>query len=135
MDERRELAAERVAGLLAGVEDGRPLVMINRLRYRAQADYGGAVGVEPCSGREAYQRYAAEAIRFIKAVDGEVLWRGSGKAVIIGEPGERWDKAILVRYPSKEAFLEMVSNPEYQAITFHRTAALEDSRLIATTTV
>ena len=134
MDERRELAAERVAGLLAGVEDGRPLVMINLLRYRAQADYGGAVGVEPCDGREAYRRYAAQAIGFIKAVDGEVMWRGSGKAVIIGEPGERWDKAILVRYPSKTAFLKMVSDPDYQAITFHRTAALEDSRLIATTT-
>ena len=28
----------------------------------------------------------------------------------------------------------MISDPDYQAITFHRTAALEDSRLIATTT-
>jgi len=25
------------------------------------------------------------------------MWRGSGKAVLIGERGERWDKAILVR--------------------------------------
>ncbi len=36
----------------------------------------------------------------------------------------------IVRYPSKAAFLEMVMNPDYQAITHHRTAALSDSRLV-----
>jgi uncharacterized protein (DUF1330 family) len=130
MDER---FARRVAELLEGVEEDRPLAMINLLRYREQADYGPEAKVEPCSGREAYRRYAAESIRFIEEVGGEVLWRGSGKAVLVGPPGERWDTAILVRYPSKAAFLAMVSKPEYQAIAFHRSAALEDSRLIATT--
>ena len=102
MDDLDDLAAGRVAQLLEGVEEGHPIVMINLLRYRSQADYRGAAGVEPCSGREAYKRYAAQAIRLIKAVDGEVMWRGSGKAVIIGEPGERWDKAILVRLPVED---------------------------------
>jgi hypothetical protein len=62
------------------------------------------------------------------------MWLGSAKAVLIGEPGERRDKAILVLYRSKAAFLTMLSNPDYEAITVHRSAALEDSRLIATTT-
>jgi len=30
------------------------------------------------------------------------MWRGSGKAVLIGERGERWDKAIL----------KILSNPD-----------------------
>jgi len=122
-----------VQALLADVADGRPIVMLNLLRYRALAAYPVGIDVQPCSGREAYRRYAEAAIRFITESGGEVLWRGAGKAVLIGAPGEHWDTTILVRYPSKAAFLRMLSNPDYQAITFHRTAALEDSRLIATT--
>jgi len=40
---------------------------------------------------------------------------------------------VLMEYPSREAFIEMTSSAEYQAISHHRTAALADSRLIATT--
>ena len=46
---------------------------------------------------------------------------------------ERWDEILLVEYPSAAAFAAMVTSPEYKAIVFHRTAALEDSRLVATT--
>lgn len=112
--------------------DDTPLVMINLLRYRERAAYPEGGGAEPCSGREAYGRYGQVSIGLITAVGGQVIWQGSPKAVLIGHPGEGWHKALLVRYPSKRAFLEMVSSPEYQAIVVHRTAALEDSRLIAT---
>lgn len=53
--------------------------------------------------------------------------------MLLSPTNERWHKVLLVRYPSKQAFLEMIQNPDYQAITIHRKAALEDSRLIATT--
>jgi hypothetical protein len=43
----------------------------------------------------------------------------------------RYGIAVLVRYPSAQAFVNMVSSSEYRAISFHRSAALEDSRLIA----
>ncbi|NJL13574.1 MAG: hypothetical protein HC913_11590 [Microscillaceae bacterium] len=36
---------------------------------------------------------------------------------------------VLVEYPSKEHFLEMIKNPAYPSHL--RTAALQDSRLIA----
>jgi len=125
---------QHAQALLADVPDGHAVVMLNLLRYRATAAYPAGSDAEPCSGREAYRRYAEAAIRFITGLGGEVVWRGSGKAVLIGEPGERWDTAILVRYPSKAAFLQMLSLSLNEAITFHRTAALEDSRLIAITT-
>ena len=117
---------------LEGMADDKPIVMINLLRYRERAAYPEGSGAETCSGREAYGRYGQVSIRLITAVGGQVIWQGSPKAVLIGAPGETWHKALLVRYPSKRAFLEMVSSPEYQAIAVHRTAALEDSRLIAT---
>ena len=117
---------------LAGVAEDRPIVMINLLRYREHAAYPEGSGAEPCSGREAYRRYGQASIGLIIAVGGQVIWQGSPKAVLIGAPGEEWHKALLVRYPSKRAFLDMVSSADYQAIAVHRTAALEDSRLIAT---
>ena len=123
---------EHVRTLLAGSGDGEPVVMINLLRYREQADYGSRTDIEPCSGSEAYRRYMKQAVAFVIAAGGTVIWQGAPKALLLGPPEERWYLALLVKYPSKEAFLAMVSDPAYQAITMHRTAALEDSRLIAT---
>jgi uncharacterized protein (DUF1330 family) len=54
------------------------------------------------------------------------------KCVVIGPLSEAWDEALLVRYPSRKSFMDMVAMPEYQNAAIHRTAALTDSRLIAT---
>lgn len=40
---------------------------------------------------------------------------------------------LLVQYPSSAKMFEMITNPEYIAISVHRDAALEDSRLIMLT--
>ena len=40
---------------------------------------------------------------------------------------------ILVEYPSRQAFLDMTSTPEYREVGKSRTSALADSRLIAMT--
>lgn len=52
---------------------------------------------------------------------------------LIAPKQEQWDLLLLVRYPSSAAFLSMLADPEYQAATVHRSAALADSRLIGTT--
>ena len=57
---------------------------------------------------------------------------GRVEACLIAPEGEDWDDALLVQYPSRNAFLRIVSSAEYQAIACHRTAAIVDSRLIAT---
>ncbi len=112
-----------------------PVVMINLLRYREQADYGTRADVTPCSGREAYyERYAAVSFPLVQQLGGKVFWLGKVQATVIGPPDERWDDALLVEYPSFDALQTLFANPEYQANVFHRSAALEDSRLIATTT-
>lgn len=120
-----------VRAALTVIPDGQPVVMLNMLRYRTDAEYPAEGGFEPCGGRKAYQRYSREALRFVAGVGGNVVWRGSAQAALIAPPGERWDDVLLVRYPSKQAFLDMISNPGYQAVVVHRTAALEDSRLVA----
>ena len=50
---------------------------------------------------------------------------------MIGPIVEDWDVAFIARYPSLNAFLAMVMDPAYQAIVFHRQAAVANSRLLA----
>jgi uncharacterized protein (DUF1330 family) len=130
-----EPSQKRLQTFLEGAEPEGPVTMINLLRYNDRAQYPDGFEAEPCTGREAYQRYGAVAAKLIAEAGGRALWVGSVSASVIAPDEETWDDAILVEYPSRAAFLEMVSSPAYQAVAPHRTAALLDSRLIATKTV
>ncbi|MFQ5698215.1 MAG: DUF1330 domain-containing protein [Myxococcota bacterium] len=126
---------ESVEALLAAAEEDGPIIMINLLRYRERAAYPEGFDAEPCSGREAYARYSAVAMQTLAGVGARPLWLGAVQATVIAPQGESWDDAILVEYPSRKAFVDMVTSEKYQSGAPHRTAALEDSRLIATTQV
>ena len=73
-----------------------------------------------------------QAKAYVKAAGGELLFQASAVAHPVALPGEQWDEVLLVRYPSIGAFFTMVMAPDYQAQSIHRTAALEDARLICT---
>jgi uncharacterized protein (DUF1330 family) len=120
---------EQIEALAAGDMES-PITMINLLRFREQADYPEGFAAEPCSGEQAYGRYAEGALAAVGRVGGRPIWGADAHQIVIGPEAERWDQAFLVRYPSRAKFLEMVADPDYQAIVPHRTAALEDSRLI-----
>jgi len=55
---------------------------------------------------------------------------GQGGSFLIGPPNERWDAVLLIRQSSVEKFLAFESNIDYMKGIGHRTAALEDSRLL-----
>lgn len=127
----REAGEQLVRRGLAG-----EVVMLNLLRFREQADYGRSPELapdEPITGEQAYRRYAAATGPLLQARGGSVVFSGTGGSPLIGPPEERWDVVLLVRYPDVEAFLSFTTDPEYLAIVGHRTAALEDSRLLPMT--
>jgi len=115
---------------IAGVPKGVPVVMLNMLRFRKTAAYPD--GRPAISGRKAYAKYSAAASKHVAKVGGRLVWSGDARGSVIGPPEEHWDQVFLVRYPSSEAFIEMVGSPAYQDIVVHRSAVLKDSRLIAT---
>lgn len=129
------MSAERVATIdpttaqarrLASGADSEPIVMVNLLRFRDRAA-GDDAGL---SGAEAYGRYAAAVAPLLERVGGRLLATAACEESVIGPDESEWDLCALVEYPSRAAFLEMTTSPEYGEIAAHRANALADSRLI-----
>lgn len=117
--------------ILRGIKG--PVVMLNLLRFREVADYSASPELnpeKPISGREAYQKYIDHTLPFLKESGGEILFLGEGGNYLIGPINERWDAVMLIQQNSVESFLNFESHGEYQKGIGHRTAALEDSRLL-----
>lgn len=107
------------AELIASLPDAGPVVMVNLLRLRDRA---------------AYRRYSELAMPLIKARGGTVLWAGNGEAVAFGDAqADRWDYVVLVRYPSRAAFLDMARSPEYAAANVHHELAVVQHVILAST--
>jgi uncharacterized protein (DUF1330 family) len=105
--------------LIASLPDAGPVVMINLLQWR---------------DRDAYRRYSELTMPLIKARGGTVLWAGHGEAVALGDPGaDRWDYVVLVRYPSRAAFVEMIRSAEYAMANRLREQAVARHVVLAST--
>lgn len=109
------------------------VVMLNLLRLRQVADYAAnpeLAPVQPISGAEAFDRYIAHTLPYLTRSGGALLFLGEGGPFLIGPEGERWDRAMLVKQSSVQAFMAFASHEAYLAGLGHRTAAVEDSRLL-----
>ena len=104
-----------------------PVEMLNLVKLRDKAVY--ADGRE-ATGAEAYAAYGRESKPIFHKVGGAIIWSGDPQFMVIGPEAESWDIAFIARYPSGQAFLDMVYDPDYQAIVHHRQAAVATSRLI-----
>ena len=123
--------AEQFKAYAESDHDGE-VVMLNLLKFKARADAGGAD--EGSSGSDAYGRYADAVIKMVEARGGKLLWLGRADHVFIGDvDANAWDSVALVSYPNRQAFLDMISTPDYQEAHEHRSAGLEDTVLIACT--
>ena len=114
-----------------GISGG--IVMLNLLRFRATADYSATPELAPRSpitSEAAYRLYMEHTLPHLESSGGKVLFFGRGGHFLIGPAEERWDAAILVQQESTAAFMAFASNREYLLGIGHRTAALEDSRLL-----
>jgi uncharacterized protein (DUF1330 family) len=110
------------------------VLMLNLLRFRKVADYSTVPELapdEPISGEEAYGLYMKHTMPHLEKSGGRLLFYGRGGPFLIGPSDERWDAAMLVEQSSAAAFMAFASNTEYLAGMGHRTAAVEDSRLLA----
>jgi len=83
-------------------EDDAPLVMLNLL------------GFVPDGGREKHLEYLRMAEPILARFGARIVFRGDGLDVLTTGDVERWDAVLLVQYPRRTTFQEMVGDPEYQ---------------------
>ncbi|HWE11013.1 MAG TPA: DUF1330 domain-containing protein [Solirubrobacteraceae bacterium] len=100
-------------------DPGGPVVMLNLLKMKS-------------GGRPSYAQYAERIRPFLDELGADVLYVGDCSTILVAPTGHDWDTVLLVRYPSRAAFSQMVANPEYQKITGLRTDALDEAVLQAT---
>ncbi|MFK0335329.1 DUF1330 domain-containing protein [Rhizobium sp. NPDC090275] len=83
-------------------EDDAPVVMLNLLRF------------VPEGGRERHLEYLKMAEPILVRFGARILFRGDGLDVLTTGQVEGWDAVLLVQYPRRTAFREMVEDAEYQ---------------------
>jgi uncharacterized protein (DUF1330 family) len=106
--------------------DEGPVVMLNLVRLRERSRDGKG------SGWDAYTRYSKADMPLLKKVGGTVIWAGHVEGAALGDLGTaRWDWAVLVSYPSRAAFLEMMMSPEYAQANIDRENGVEDHVILA----
>ena len=106
--------------------------MLNLIRLRPLAAYPAdhPNHGKGLTGLEAYRAYGRESAAIFARVGGRQIWAGKPEGVLTGPTEERWDIAFIAQYPGGGAFLAMVTDPVYREVVKHRTAGVEDSRLI-----
>jgi len=111
---------------LNDLPDEGPVVMVNLVRFRKHSLDGNG------TGWDAYSRYSKGDMPLLKKVGGTVLWAGHVEGVALGELADgRWDWVVLALYPSRSAFLEMMTSTEYAQINVDRENGVEAHVILA----
>jgi uncharacterized protein (DUF1330 family) len=112
---------------LSALEDDGPVTMLNLVRLRDRSADGDG------TGWDAYLRYSATVAPMIKQRGGTVLWTGKAETVAIGLQDDLWDFVALVQYPSRAAFMDMMTSQAYETEADpHRTNGATEHVIIAT---
>ncbi|MEL6180519.1 MAG: DUF1330 domain-containing protein [Myxococcota bacterium] len=112
-----EPTQDQIAALMSASLEG-PVQMVNLLKFKGE------------EGRIAYSAYAAGVVPHLARVGASLLFRGQTRLTFIGD--DAWDEVLIVQYPSRQAFIDMIMHPDYIKLAIRRSESLEDSRLYCT---
>ncbi|GGE85354.1 hypothetical protein [Sphingomonas prati] len=119
------------------IGDG-PVVMVNLLRFRAQAHYpADFVDPKPDARSGYYEGYVGGFRQACAAlgITPELLYAGARSATLLGEQDDDWDEIAVVRYARFDDLRRILTSETYNRCAKpHRLAVLRDWRFIATRT-
>ena len=126
-DDARPEVAKRLRTWLEH-DDGKPFYMLNLMRYYPELrpfpnapDFKG-------TPQESNARYEAAARSMLLKIGGYPLFAGTpqGKNILEHDPSlDDWSRLLLVRYPSRRAFMKLLTNPAYPEIEPYKMMALQ----------
>jgi uncharacterized protein (DUF1330 family) len=111
------------------------VVMINLLHFArpdAEPDPKPDAATKTTTGAGAYRDYSDQVVKMVESRGGKVIWTGRPENVLIGDSeADDWDLVALVSYPSRAAFIDMVTSPKYEEAHTHRERGLDRTVLLA----
>ncbi|MEQ8379674.1 DUF1330 domain-containing protein [Parvibaculum sp.] len=114
---------------LLKVPEDAPVTVLNFFKFRAEAQYDPKSGETPCSGQEAFSRYAAVSAPALEKVGGRFLLLAPFGGSFIGDQ-EDWDFVVAGTYPNRNAVLALFEDQDYRHCYIHRLAACERQRVL-----
>lgn len=103
--------------------DSGEIHLLNLFKFREKAHY--ADGRESdLTGREAYDLYGQPMVKVLEKYGAEVVFYSEITGLILGQVDDLWDSFVIVKYPSRQALLEMTSSQEFKDLSVHREAGL-----------
>ena len=109
-----------------------PIAQVNLLKFRVKAEYRSEdpeYGVDE-TGAAAYARYAEAFGEIAAEAGGGPLLVGDVERYFIGD-GD-WDAVMVMRFPSRSAFIATLNDGRYGEISRHRDAGLLCQELLTT---
>ncbi len=120
---------QALQSFIAHPEQHTPIVMVNWLRFRPQAQYADAPPTA-LSGQAAYYRYGKVAFTVLHSLRARAFFVSRYQQMLIGNGGEPgtglWDDFVLAQYPSRATFKHMASLRRYRNALHHRQAGLAE---------
>lgn len=112
-----------------------PVAVLNLFQFNQTAKYqpeDPEYGTEAAnvSGEDAYRRYGEIAGQVIENLGGRIAMSAAVDQILIGPDDADWHIAAIMFFPSREAFLKMMAQPDFQAASRHRKAALANHRML-----
>jgi uncharacterized protein (DUF1330 family) len=98
-------------------DDGRPFVLVQLLRFAE-------------GGRDRYLQYSTQALPILRSLGAQLIYGGECLEPLVAGDSQAWDAVVLVRYPSRAAYVQMQTDPAYQEIAQLRRAALREAVLL-----
>jgi uncharacterized protein (DUF1330 family) len=99
-----------------------PVVMLNLIRFAPDGEAKYLQYIEKFGTSGVRERYGVT-----------IVYGGSGHPSLVAADGGDWDMVALVRYPSRQHFVDMVNDPDYLEFEHLRAEAVAVAVLQPTT--
>lgn len=110
-------------------DDGRPVHMLNLMRYFTEVRAGGGIPVDYAgSPKEANAYYERNVVPLALEKGAYPIFLGNVTEANVVAPSndtDNWNRVIVMRYPNRRAFFELLADPRYADFVPYKFGSLD----------
>ena len=113
--------------------EGRPIYMVNLIKYHDIAQYPEGYEGKKVSGKKALAKYGRIAMKYNRKHENYGKFSGEAKSTIADNTGKetKWNIVAIVRYDSRESMQKFISEKAFKQGIEHKDASLEATYVYA----